>query len=114
MPTTASEFLSHEEAGVNDDGTARRAYTYDGPEGGGVLYTGPVSATIQLKNGAIYDLSPTVIAHAPGDAGPLLHHIEMIHESTGRLGEGFKHTCTDACGDEAVADRRGAASAAAQ
>jgi hypothetical protein len=108
MPATASEHLITEQIGVNEDGSPRFNHTYNGPEGGGVLMTGPVSATVQLKDGAIYDLTPAVIAHLPEHLGPLLHHIEMIHESTGRLGSDFSHVCTDACGAEALDDHKAA------
>lgn len=84
--------------GQNEDGTPRYNYVYDGPEGGGVLKTGPVSATIALKDGTVYDLTDEFIEHAPGHAGPICHHIEKLHVRAGRLAE---HVCTDMCGDEA-------------
>jgi hypothetical protein len=88
-----------------DDGTERNHYEYDGVEGGGVILTGPVSGSIKLKDGTIYDVTPELIEHAPGHAGPICHHIAKIHEASGRLAA-FQagdpvHTCTGACGDEA-------------
>lgn len=113
MPVTATEFLSHDEAGTNPDGSVRRSYVYNGPEGGGVLFTGPVSATVQLKDGSVYDLAPPVIAHAPGHLGPLLHHIEILQETAGRLGPDTAHACSDACGDEVIPARQAAPGPAA-
>lgn len=88
-----------------DDGSARNHYEYDGVEGGGVILTGPVSGTVQLKNGHVYDVTPELIEHQPGDAGAICHHIAKMHEASGRLAAFQKgdpvHTCTEECGDEA-------------
>lgn len=59
-------------------------YDYHGEEGGGLLLTGPVNGTIILKDGTVYDVSPETIPHFKGHAGPIVHHIESIHEAAGR------------------------------
>jgi len=86
--------------GKNENGTDRYHYEFDGPEGGGLLFTGPISGTIVLKDGTPFNLSDELIEHGPGQAGPIHHHIEKLHERTGAI-PGFKHTCSDDCGDEA-------------
>jgi hypothetical protein len=97
------------ETGVNPDGSIRYHHIYDGPEGGGILLTGPIAGAITLADGSAYDVTPGVIHHLPGHAGPILHHIEKIHESLGGVPVGnsgdrqpFTHTCTEACGAEAT------------
>lgn len=102
------------QAGVNEDGTPHFRYEFDGPEGGGVVRTGPISGTLVLKDGTVYDVSEDFIAHHPGHGGPLAHHIGLLQERSGRLkaldANGnetpFQHVCTDDCGDEAIAERR--------
>jgi hypothetical protein len=93
---------------INANGTPHINWVWDGsslPEGSGCLVTGPdVSGIIRLKDGTTYDVTPEVIEHAPGHAGPICHHIEKILEASGRLGElrpEATHTCTEACGAEA-------------
>lgn len=68
---------------------------YDGPEGGGVLLTGPISGTVVLKDGTVYDVTPEYITHAPGHAGPIMHHIHKLHGEKYGL-----HVCSELCGDE--------------
>jgi hypothetical protein len=87
--------------GVNDDGTPRYHYLYEGDGDGGVLLTGKtVAGTVTLADGTVYDITPEVIEHAPGHAGPICHHIELIHEERGTFGPDWVHVCSDACGDE--------------
>jgi hypothetical protein len=100
---------------LNEDGSAKRNpdgslffdYAYEGDPAGGLLVTGPISGTIFLKNNASYNVTEPVIEFAPGDSGPILHHIERKHELAGTFtlanGEPFKHVCTEDCGEEADA-----------
>lgn len=80
-------------------------YIFDGSDGmEGVLFTGPVRGSVTLSDGTSYDLTPEVIEHLPGHAGPLCHHIERRLEESGQLGllrADPVHTCTEACGSEA-------------
>lgn len=103
MPDTPTP-MQKVQMGTNDDGTPHYRYFFDGPEGGGVIRTGPVSGSVVLKDGTVYDLSEDMIAHHPGHGGPLAHHIGLLHEKTGRLDAGT-HVCTEDCGDEALPDR---------
>lgn len=89
----------------NPDGSL----TWDGSDGTeGVVKTGPVSGTVRLKDGTVYDVTPDLIeSKAPGHGGRIAHHIAKLHEASGRLAE-FQngdavHTCTEECGDEAEA-----------
>lgn len=96
------------------EGTSRYEYDYDGHPDGGLMLTGPIATTITLKDGTVYDVTPEVIEHAPGHAGPILHHIEKFHEEMGGIPVGpnsirtpFTHVCTDACGMEKDLRREG-------
>lgn len=105
--------------GTNEDGTPHYNYatTDDFPEGGGVVRTGPISGTVSLKDGTVYDVSEDYVAHHPGHGGAIAHHIALLHERAGRLkaldAQGnevpFRHVCDDNCGDEAISERRQAA-----
>jgi hypothetical protein len=86
--------------GTKIDGTPKYAYTYTGDPDGGLLITGPVSGTVRLADGTAYNVTPEVIEHGPGHAGPICHHIEVMHQESGFLGADFVHTCTEACGAE--------------
>jgi len=86
--------------GKNEDGTPHFRYVFDGPEGGGVIRTGPIAATVALKDGTVYDLSEDFVAHLPGHAGPIMHHIERLHQRSGLLGPSYVHVCSDECGSE--------------
>lgn len=108
--------------GTKEDGTPIFHYDYKGQDGdtegntGGLLLTGPVFGTVALSDGTTYDVSPEVIEHAAGHAGPICHHIEKMHEANGGIPAGpnmvrvtthadgtpWTHTCTDACGTEAT------------
>jgi hypothetical protein len=84
-------------------------YDYVGPEGGGHVLTGPAAGSVRLSDGTVYDVTPDVVAHLPGHAGPLVHHIERMHELAGGLPVGkdgarvpFRHVCTDFCGAEQI------------
>ncbi len=87
--------------GTNPDGSPHVEYIYTGPEGGGLLVTGPISGTVVLADGTVYSVTPEVIEWAPGHEGPILHHIEKLHEAAGTF-KGFSHVCTDACGADRV------------
>lgn len=115
--------MAHErtQIGTKDDGMPVFHYDYKGRpddvEGntGGLLLTGPISGTVTLSDGTVYDVTPEVIEHAAGHAGPIAHHIDKMHEANGGIpvgpnmirvtthadGTPWKHTCTDACGAEA-------------
>jgi hypothetical protein len=118
----AQPTMRKELSGTNEDGTPHYRYYFEGPEGGGVVRTGPISGTVALKDGTVYDLSEDYVAHHPGHAGPLAHHIGMLHERAGRLqaldADGnpipFRHTCDDFCGDEAIPERLQDASGSVQ
>lgn len=94
---------------LNENGTPHVEYVWDGtdmPEGSGVLITGPAKGEVVLRDGTRYDVTPEVIEHLPGHAGPISHHIERQLESSGQLGAlrpDGSHTCTEACGSEADA-----------
>lgn len=61
-------------------------YTWDDSDGAaGVLRTGPISGSVQLADGTVYDVSPDVIDHAPGHAQAIAYQIAKVHERTGRL-----------------------------
>lgn len=81
-------------------------YYYEGPEDGSghVFKTGPVAGSIQLSDGTVYNVTEDYIEVEPHHAGPLNHHIAMMHEQSGALnGPGFTfvHECDDNCGNEA-------------
>jgi hypothetical protein len=90
---------------LDENGRPVVEWVFDGSDGHeGVLLTGPVRGEVVLKDGSRYDVSPEVIEHLPGHAGPLTHHIERKLEETGQLGAlrpQATHECTEACGDEA-------------
>jgi hypothetical protein len=73
--------------GNNEDGTAKWHYEYSGPEGGGVIKTGPVSGTVTLADGTVYNVTDEFIEHAPGHGNAIAFHIAKMHESSGRLGQ---------------------------
>lgn len=90
---------------LNEEGEIKEYITYTGPEGGGVLRTGPVSGTVSLKDGTAYDVTPKHIIYAPGHLGLICHHIAKMHEASGKIAD-FQngdpvHTCTEDCGSEA-------------
>lgn len=109
----------------NPDGTPHFIYDYTctwdecshGPDGecaGGMLLTGPISGSLVLKDGSAYSVSPECIEVRPGHQGPILHHIERMHEAAGlqvpdptdtehlvKKTMDFKHVCTESCGAEA-------------
>jgi hypothetical protein len=90
---------------IDGNGRPIVEYSFDGSDGmEGVIITGPAKGEIVLSDGTRYDLTPEVIEHLPGHAGPITHHIERQHELSGKLAElrpaDPTHTCTEACGDE--------------
>ena len=85
--------------GKNEDGSDRFDYDYNGDPDGGLTVTGPISGTVVLADGSVHSLTPEVIEHGPGQKGPILHHIESLHQEAGTF-PGFVHACTDACGAE--------------
>ena len=93
--------------GLTEQGAPRVVYSFDESDnpGGGVLVTGPAKGEIVLRDGTRYDVTPEVIEHKAGHAGPIAHHIEKQHEASGLLAElrpdAPTHTCTEACGSEA-------------
>ena len=108
--------LTKEQIGTNPDGSPRFNYTYACDHGceangeacqGGLLVTGPVSGAVGLKDGSVHNVTNEVIEFAPGQDGPILHHIERLHEKAGTLlhadGTPFKHVCSARCGAEADA-----------
>jgi hypothetical protein len=88
------------QTGTNEDGSPHWNYDYDGPPDGGLLVTGPISGTVVLKDGTAYNVTEPCIEFAPGHDGPILHHVEKMHEAAGTFPD-FTHVCTDRCGDEA-------------
>lgn len=80
---------------------------YDGPEGGGFVKTGPVSGSVRLADGTVYDVTPEFVRfEIEGHGHRIAHHIAKIHEASGRLEAmtgSAVHTCTEECGDEAGA-----------
>lgn len=93
--------MKKELIGANPDGSPHYLYTFEGPEGGGLIVTGPIAGTVALVDGTVYSVTPEVIEHVAGHQGPILHHIEQLHEKAGTFGD-FAHVCTDACGAENV------------
>lgn len=92
---------------VNEDGSPHIEWMFDESDnpGGGVMLTGPVKGEVVLSDGTRYDVTPSIIEHKAGHAGPISHHIEKLHEANGQLcvlrGWGSPvHTCTEACGAE--------------
>jgi hypothetical protein len=77
--------LTRELIGKNEDNSPHYHYTYDGPEGGGLVRTGPVSGSVQLADGTVYDVGPEVIEHAPGHGNAIAFHIAKMHEKSGHL-----------------------------
>lgn len=103
-------FIQSNPIGVAPTGELVYDHKYIGPEGGGIVMTGPVGGTVRLSDGTVYDVTPAFIGHAPGHAGPIAHHIEKMHEQAGGLPVGkdgtrvpFKHVCSAFCGAEATA-----------
>jgi hypothetical protein len=103
--------ITQEQVGVNPDGTPHINYTYACDHGceadggactGGLLVTGPISGTIGLSDGTLYSVTPDCIEVAPGHHGPLVHHIEKMHEKANTF-PGFSHVCVAECGAEADA-----------
>lgn len=101
---------------TDDAGRPVIEYAFDNEDGHweGVLLTGPAKGLVTLADGTVYDVSPEVIEHLAGHAGPISHHIAKQLEASGQLraivdpkgalDEGdpqLTHTCTEACGDEA-------------
>lgn len=91
---------------LDENGRPVIDWAFDNSDGmEGVMITGPAKGEVVLKDGTRYDLTPEVIEHRPGHAGPIAHHIERQHEATGKLAElrpdGPTHICTEACGSEA-------------
>ena len=101
--------MTVERTGTNPDGSPHNTYTYTCPDGhmdecsGGLLVTGPISGTVGLKDGTVYSVTPEVIELAHGHHGPVIHHVEKMHEKAGYNNGQFKHVCTEACGAEADA-----------
>jgi hypothetical protein len=77
--------LTKAQSGVNEDGTIRYHYTWNGE--GGVLKTGPVSGSVTLSDGTVYNVTDEYIEHAPGHASAIAFHISKMHEASGRLGQ---------------------------
>ena len=67
--------MKQELVGHNEDGSPRVHYTYDGPEGGGIIKTGPIRGTVRLADGTEYKLDarniPEEIVFAPPATGPM-------------------------------------------
>jgi hypothetical protein len=87
----------------NPDGSPRFHFDWrnDPDFLGAILFTGPISGTISLSDGAAYDVTDDIIQCKPEHVGPLQHHIHLRHVAAGR--EGIPpHVCTDDCGAERV------------
>lgn len=109
---------------TDDRGQVLKSYTWNAThpghvdgDGCGLMFTGPIATgTVTLSSGNSYDVTPEAIEYLPGDAGPIVHYIEIQAEDAGAVqqlvtydaeGNGtsvnapFKHVCTEACGAEA-------------
>lgn len=111
---------------TDDNGRPVIEYAFDNEDGQweGVLLTGPAKGSVTLADGTVYDVTPEVIEHLPGHAGPISHHIAKQLEATGQLRQivdpqdlladpeldanvranleaKLTHSCTEACGSEA-------------
>ena len=61
--------------------------------------TGPVSGSVALRDGAVYDITDFWIAVRPEHAGPIAHHIHRLHNALGTPGVP-EHACSEECGFE--------------
>jgi hypothetical protein len=68
--------------GTNEDGTPEYLYRQTDPTIPVVL-TGPISGTVTLPNGTVYDVSEQFIEVAPGDELAVSDAIGARHEAEG-------------------------------
>jgi hypothetical protein len=70
------------------DGTVENVWT-PGPDGQiHVIQTGPVTGSVILADGTVYDVTPEHIQVDKAEHGPAVaFHIAKTHEASGRLGK---------------------------